>query len=316
MRIVLIGQAAFGESVLKRLLEAGKEVVGVSTPPDRGSRVDPLKALAEASDIPWLPTRDLRNEDTYQQFAGWEPDLGVMAFVTDILPEKVLEEPKLGTIQYHPSLLPRHRGASAINWAIVMGDTTTGLTIFWPDKGIDTGPVLLQKEASIDPDDTVGTLYFDKLFPLGVDAMVESVELVEQGTAPKLVQDESQATYEPIFKDEHAAIDWSKAGQQVYDLVRGSTPAPGAATTIKGQVVELFESRFEAGDQSGDAGHLLAVTDDGIRVAVNGGILLVQRARVVGGQKVSGGAQLASELGLEGGRPVRRVSSRSAARGG
>lgn len=297
MRIVLIGQAAFGESVLKRLLDADKEVVGVSTPPDRGGRVDPLKALAEASGIPWLPTRDLRNEDTYQQFAGWEPDLGVMAFVTDILPEKVLGEPKLGTIQYHPSLLPRHRGASAINWAIVMGDTTTGLTIFWPDKGIDTGPVLLQKEASIAPDDTVGTLYFEKLFPLGVDAMVESVELVEQGTAPKLVQDESQATYEPIFKDEHAAIDWSKPGQQVYDLVRGSTPSPGASTLIKGQAVELFESRFEAGNQPGDAGQLLAVSDDGILVAVNGGTLQVQRVRVTRGQKV-GGSQLASELGL------------------
>ena len=134
MRIVLIGQAAFGESVLKRLLEEDKEVVGVSTPPDRGGRSDPLKTLAEASGIPWLPTRELRNEDTYKQFADWQPDLGVMAFVTDILPEKVLEEPKLGTIQYHPSLLPRHRGASAINWAIVMGDNTTGLTIFWPDK--------------------------------------------------------------------------------------------------------------------------------------------------------------------------------------
>ena len=297
MRIVLIGQAAFGESVLKRLLEAGKEVVGVSTPPDRGSRVDPLKALAEGSGIPWLATRELRNEETYRQFAEWQADLGVMAFVTDILPEKVLEEPKLGTIQYHPSLLPRHRGASAINWAIVMGDTTTGLTIFWPDKGIDTGPVLLQKEAAIDPDDTVGTLYFDKLFPLGVDAMVESVELVEQGTAPRLVQDESQATYEPIFKDEHAAIDWGKKGQQVYDLVRGSTPSPGAATSIKGQAVELFESRFTAGDAAGQPGEVLRVSEDGVQVGVNGGVLLVQRARLAGGQKV-GGAQLAGELGL------------------
>ena len=297
MRIVLIGQAAFGESVLKRLLEAGKEVVGVSTPPDRGNRVDPLKALAEASGIPWLPTRELRNEDTYAQFAGWAPDLGVMAFVTDILPEKVLEEPKLGTIQYHPSLLPRHRGASAINWAVVMGDATTGLTIFWPDKGIDTGPVLLQKEAAIDPDDTVGTLYFDKLFPLGVDAMVESVELVEQGTARRIVQDESQATYEGIFKGEHAAIDWSKPGRQVYDLVRGCTPQPGASTNIKGQQVEFFESRFNEGASLGEPGQLMAVSDEGLQVAANDGTLVVQRARVTGGQKVAG-AQLASELGL------------------
>ena len=296
MRIVLIGQAAFGESVLKRLLEAGKEVVGVSTPPDRGGRADPLKASAEQSGIPWLPTRELRNEETHRQFADWSPDLGVMAFVTDILPERVLEEPRLGVIQYHPSLLPRHRGASAINWAIAMGDAITGLTIFWTDKGIDTGPVLLQKEAPIDPDDTVGSLYFDKLFPLGVDAMAEAVELVEQGQAPRLAQDESQATYEPIFRGEHAAIDWSKDGRQVYDLVRGSTPQPGASTSIKGQQVELFESRFQPGDSAEQPGRVLAVSDAGLEVAVNGGLLVVQRARIPGGQKVSG-AQLASDLG-------------------
>jgi len=299
MRIVLIGQAAFGESVLKRLLEAGKKVVGVSTPPDRGGRSDPLKVLAESKNIPWLPTGELRNDETYQQFANWSPDLGVMAFVTDILPEKVLEAPRLGTIQYHPSLLPRHRGASAINWAIVMGDTRTGLTIFWPDTGIDTGPVLLQKEADIEPDDTVGILYFKKLFPLGVDALVESVELVEQGNAPRIVQDEPQATYERIFKGEHAAIDWSRDGREVYNLLRGCTPQPGAATNIKGQQVELFESSFTPGSTSSQPGQVLAVSDQGIEVAVNGGLLVVQRVRAAGGQKVAG-SQLAADLSISG----------------
>ena len=166
--------------------------------------------------------------------------------------------------------------------------------------------MLLQKEAAIDPDDTVGTLYFDKLFPLGVDAMVESVELVEQGTAPRIMQDESQATYEAIFKGEHAAIDWSKPGRQVYDLIRGCTPQPGAATTIKGQQVEFFESRFNAGASSSEPGQLMGISDDGLEVAVAGGTLLVQRVRVSGGQKVAG-AQLATDLELGVGGPVRGV---------
>ena len=287
MRIVLIGQAAFGEAALTGLLKRGQQVVGVSTPPDQKGRVDPLKSAALTNNIPWLPTSELRRGETYQQFAGWKPDLGAMAFVTDILPEKVLAEPRLGTIQYHPSILPRHRGASAINWAIAMGETTTGLTIFWPDKGIDTGPVLLQKQVEIGPDDTVGSLYFNKLFPLGVEALVESVELVEQDRAPRIPQDESQATYDPIFMGEHAAINWSKKARQVYDLVRGADPQPGAATTYRGEHVEIFDGKLSPGATRGQPGEVLAASDQGLEIALDGGSLLVKRLRAAGGAKVS-----------------------------
>ncbi len=287
MRIALIGQAAFGEATLTGLLKQGQQVVGVSTPPDHDGRMDPLKKAALTNNIPWLPTSELRRDETYQRFAGWKPDLGVMAFVTDILPEKLLAKPRLGTIQYHPSLLPRHRGASAINWAIAMGETTTGLTIFWPDKGIDTGPVLLQKQVEIGPDDTVGTLYFNKLFPLGVEALVESVELVEQDRAPHTPQDESQATYDPIFRGEHAAIDWSKKARCVYDLVRGADPQPGAFTTYRGEHVEIFDSKLIPGASEGRPGEVLVTSDQGLEIALDGGTLLVKRLRAAGGAKVS-----------------------------
>jgi len=287
MRIVLVGQAAFGEAVLMSLLERGQQVVGVSTPPDRAERMDPLKAAALARDISWLPTQELRQDETYRQFAAWKPDLGVMAFVTDILPQKVLEKPRLGTIQYHPSLLPRHRGASAINWAIVMGETRTGLTIFWPDTGIDTGPILLQKHVEIDPDDTVGSLYFSKLLPLGVEALVESVELVEQERAPRIPQDESLATYEPIFQGEHAIIDWSREARRVYDLVRGANPQPGATTTYRGQRVQVFDSNLSLGATREHPGEVLAASDEGLEVALTGGSLLAQRLRLAGCAKVS-----------------------------
>ncbi len=287
MRIVLIGQAAFGEAALTGLLKRGQQVVGVSTPPDQEGRMDPLKKAALTNNIPWLPTSELRRNETYQQFAAWKPDLGVMAFVTDILSEKLLAAPRLGTIQYHPSLLPRHRGASAINWAIAMGETTTGLTIFWPDKGIDTGPVLLQKQIEIAPDDTVGSLYFNKLFPLGVEALVESVELVEQDRAPRIPQDESQATYEPIFTGKHAAIDWSKKARQVYDLVRGADPQPGASATYRGERVAIFDSKLSPGTTRGQPGEVLVALDQGLEIALDGGALLVKRLRAAGGAKVS-----------------------------
>lgn len=287
MRTLIIGQAAFGEAVLQRFLERGIEVVGVSTPPDREGREDPLKKAAVSNGIPWLATRSLKQESTFQELRAWRPELGVMAFVTDILPENVLEEPALGTIQYHPSLLPKHRGASAINWAVVMGEERTGLTIFWPDRGIDTGPILLQKEVEIGLDDTVGSLYFDKLFPLGVEALAESVEMVEQGRAPRLAQDESQATYEAIFKGEHTELDWGKPARQVYDLVRGSTPQPGANTSYRGEQLQLFESKLRPGAVATSPGEILSAGDQGLEVALNGGVLVVERLRPLAAAKVS-----------------------------
>ena len=136
----------------------------------------------------------MRDPEVYEEFRKLKPDLNVLAFVTDIIPQRVLDLPRLGSIQYHPSLLPKHRGGSAINWAVINGETKTGLTIFWPDKGIDTGPILLQKEVEIGPDDTVGSLYFNKLFPLGVEALAESVQLVREGKAPRIAQDEAEAS--------------------------------------------------------------------------------------------------------------------------
>ncbi|MFN8556779.1 MAG: methionyl-tRNA formyltransferase [Dehalococcoidia bacterium] len=287
MRIVLIGQAAFGEAVFKALRERGEEVVGVCAPATpEGGRPDPLRAAAEAAGLPVLPTRRLRRDEAVvQQYLDLKPDLNVMAFVTDIIPERVLFAPPLQTIQYHPSLLPRHRGASAINWAIIQGDAITGLTIFWPDKGIDTGPILLQKDVPIGPDDTVTSLYFNHLFPLGVEAMVESVQLVRQGTAPRIEQDHSQATYEAICRDEHTWIDWHAAGGAVYNLVRGANPTPGAGALFRGAPIKLFDSARLTDAAGGTPGAILAVGDQGVTVALADGALLVKRVQVPGGPK-------------------------------
>jgi len=281
-----MGQAAFGEQVLAKLLEEGREVVGVSAPAGTPERPDPLAALAAQKGLPFCVTRDLKKDDGYNAYEALKPDLNVMAFVTDILAEQVLYTPKLGTIQYHPSILPRHRGASAMNWAVIQGETKTGLTVFWPDKGIDTGPVLLQKEVEVGPDETMGGLYFQKLFPMGVDAMAEAVALVEAGKAPELGQDESQATYEPICKDEHAGIDWSKPAAEVYNLIRGCNPQPGAHTTLRGEPLKIFDCKAEFEPVQGNPGEIVDLSDDAIRVALDGGSLIVQRVQPKGSAKV------------------------------
>ena len=287
LRIALIGQAAFGESVLNTLVEHGERVVSAFCPPDRAGRpADPLKLAAQVQNIPTFQFRRMRNQEAVDTFKGLRPDLCVMAFVTDIVPEDILKAPTRGTIQYHPSLLPKHRGPSSINWPIIQGETRTGLTIFWPDKGLDTGPILLQEEVEIDPNDTLGSLYFDKLFPMGVQAMVEAVGMVADGTAPKIPQDESQATYEGWCREEDVIIDWSKSANEIYNLVRGSDPSPGAGTTFAGNKIRLFRTEKRDGDGGTGPGGAAEITGEGFGIAAVGGTLFVRRVQPEGSGKI------------------------------
>ncbi len=287
LRIAVIGQAAFGESVLNALVEKGENVVAVFCPPDReGRRPDPIKAAAEGHGIDVIQFRRMRNQDAIDAFKALKTDLSVMAFVTDIIPDEILEAPSSGTIQYHPSLLPKHRGPSSINWPIINGEDKTGLTIFWPDKGLDTGPVLLQKETPISADDTLGSVYFDRLFPMGVEAMVEAVGLVKAGQAPRIVQDEAQATYEGWCKPENALIDWNRPVAEVYNLIRGTDPSPGAGTTFGGSKIGLFRASRRDGDPERPPGEVSELTDDGFAVAAMGGSIFVGRVQPEGSRKV------------------------------
>jgi len=214
------------------------------------------------------------------------------------VPQPVLDAPKLGTIQYHPSLLPLHRGPSSINWPIAMGRSETGLTIFWPDEGLDEGPILLQKTVAIGPDETLGDVYFKKLFPLGVDALMESLDLVRAGKAPRVPQDHGKKTYESWFKKDVAAIDWSKPVADVYNLIRAANPAPGAWGTINGQKVDIFDSAKVAG--SGTPGEILALDANGMTIAAGGGAILAKRLRGADGKKVAA-AEWANAAGIKAG---------------
>ena len=287
MRIVCIGQAAFGPKVLETLIQRGEEVVAVYALPDIAGKANPLKDLALQVGVPVFQPELMRAPDVYNEYIKLKPDLNVMAFVTSIIPENLLNYPKLGTIQYHPSLLPKHRGGSAINWAIINGESKTGISIFWPDKGIDTGPILLQKEVEIFPDDTVGSLYFNKLFPLGVEAIVESIELIKKGIAPRIKQDESQATYEGLCTEKDAVIDWSQPVNKVYNLIRGTDPQPGAITYFRGNELKLFDSQLIDDVKSGSSGEVIDITQAGFVVAAINGAVLIKRVQEQGLSKIA-----------------------------
>jgi len=299
MRIVVMGQAAFGAKALDALSGKGEDVVGVYAPPDRpGGRQDPLSTLAKEKGLPLRQPQNYKNDRELSDFRKLSPDLLVMAFVTDIIPESFLKVPTQGAICYHPSILPRHRGASAINWAIMMGDTRTGLTIFQPDGGIDTGPILLQKELAIGPEDTTGSLYFERLFPMGIKAILESVEQIKKGDVTLTLQDESLATYEPPCDDRVAGIDWSRPGREIFNRIRGCDPQPGAYCTCKDSLIRLYGARFNPDRREGASGDILGLDQGRLLVSTGDGALEISKVRTPDLGKV-GADDLISETGIQ-----------------
>ncbi len=280
MRIALIGQAAFAERALEVLHSRGEEIVHVFAPPDPpGGRPDPLKTKALALGLPLSQPSTFKSDEVCAQFRALDADLLVMAFVTLIVPERILFAPRHKSICFHPSLLPRHRGASAINWTLIQGDAMAGVTWFWPDKGLDTGPILLQRAEPVRDEDTVGLLYFNRLFPLGIETMVEAIELIKAGRAPAIAQDQSRATYEPPCRDEHARVDFARPAREVFNLVRGCDPQPGAYAQAGGERLRLYEPMLEHRRSESPAGTIVSIDTVGMTVALEGATLLVRRVR-------------------------------------
>ncbi|MGH7987661.1 MAG: methionyl-tRNA formyltransferase [Candidatus Binataceae bacterium] len=281
MRIALIGQAAFAEKALEMLHARGEEIVHVFAPPDPPSgRPDPLKSKAVALKLPLSQPASFRSDAAFEQFKALNADLAIMAFVTTIVPERILYAPRHKSICFHPSILPRHRGASAINWAIIQGDSETGVTWFWPDRGIDTGPILIQRRVPIGAADTTGSLYFNSLFPLGLETMLAAIDLIKAGKAPALAQDERLASYEPPCRDEHARLDFSRPASEIYNLVRGCDPQPGAYAQLGGERIRLYEAALEQGGTDGAPGTIIALDDIGMRLGLRDATMLVRRVRL------------------------------------
>ena len=303
MRVALIGSQDFGKATLEAFLDRGDQVVAVFCPPDnpKSSKPEVLKEATIARGLTPLQFPSLKDPEATQAMIDAKADICVMAFVLQFVPQDLVKLPRFGTIQYHPSLLPKYRGPSAINWAIAMGEEKTGLTIFRPSDGLDEGAVILQKEVPIGPDDTLGKIYFDNLFPLGLKALLEAADLVVSGKQLELVQDESLANYEGWFDQNASQIHWGVHISQIYNIIRASNPAPGAWTASSGEKFQVFDVRKHIaatfGAIKGKPGQVTQIGDHSFFVACNGGQIEIQKAKL-SGVKVTG-AELAERLGLQ-----------------
>ena len=303
MKIAIIGSSDFGKAVLDAFLDRGDEVVLVCCPPDnpKSTKPDALKLGATERGITPLQLPSLKGPELIDTMRNSGAELIVMAYVLQFVPQELVNSTKYGTIQYHPSLLPKYRGPSAINWAIALGETETGLTIFRPSDGMDEGAVILQKTVPIGPDDTLGEVYFNRLFPVGVSAMLEAADLIVHSKHTETIQDESLANYEGWFSSAVAKINWFSHINVTYNLIRAANPAPGAHASYKGQKVQIYDCRKHLSTTfksvKGQPGQISDIQSDSIFVACPGGQIEIIKAKSATGKKDSA-AKVAAELGI------------------
>ncbi len=301
LRVAVFGQAPFGRDVLTGLLDAGHAVVGVYAPPE-GARPDPLAAEAERRGLPLFRYRHFRRKgrampERVAEYRALGAELNVLAYVTAFLPPEMVDAPSHGSLCFHPSLLPAYRGGSAIPWSIILGARETGVTVFRPDAGVDTGPIVVQKGGvAIGPTDTAASLYYDKLYPLGVAAMLEAANAVADGSATATPQDEAGASHQGLLDDAAAAVDWSRPADALDRLIRGCDPNPGAHARWRDRPVRLFGGRREADPPAGPPGHVAGFRDGRMLVSARDGTLSIERVRLPAGKKLP-----AAEAGLAAG---------------
>lgn len=294
LRIAVFGQAAFGRDVLEGILGAGHEVVGVYAPPE-GARPDPLAEEAEKRGLQLFRHKRFRRKgvaipELVHEYRTLGANLNLMPFTTVILPPEIVDAPEHGSLCFHPSLLPRFRGGAAIPWQIIMGERESGVTVFQPDAGVDTGPILVQRGGvEIGPEDNAATLYFQKLYPLGIEAVAEAVAAVAAGSPQYRSQDESLATFQGLVNDEAAAIDWGRSAVELDRLIRGCDPQPGALTRFEGEPLRLYGARLEAGEAGGAPGELVSAEAGRLAIATGSGRISVGKLRLGSGAKVAAG---------------------------
>ena len=258
MRIVFMGTPDFAKESLEALYNANHEIVAVVTNPDRpkgrGMKMiaTPVKEFAESKNLQvFQPERIRNNEEIINKIKELVPDVICVVAYGKILPEEILEIPRLGCINVHGSLLPKYRGAAPIQWAVLNGDKTTGITTMYMDKGMDTGDMILQEEVEIGENETTGELW-NKLAKLGAKLLVETLEKIEDGTAPRTKQNDSEATTAPMLEKEIAKIDWeSKTAEEIKNLVRGLNPIMGAYSFLNGKKIKFW--KVEASDSEANS---------------------------------------------------------------
>ncbi len=305
LRIAIFGQAPFGRDVTERLADAGHEIVGVYAPP-KGGRPDPLAQLAEERGFRLFRYKRFRKKgvaipELVDEYAALGAELNVFPFTTVIIPPEIADHPKHRSICFHPSLLPKYRGGAALAWQIMLGETESGVSVFQVTEGVDEGPLVVQKGGvEIGPEDTVSSLYFDKLYAMGVDAVVEAVDAIGEGRATFTPQTSEGASFQGLVDDDVARIDWSKTAVEIDRQIRGCDPSPGAWAEQGGAPLRLFASRLAPGDADEAPGTLLGAADGRLRIAARGGVLEVAKLRA-GDAKKGSAVEWLETAGVEAG---------------
>lgn len=305
LRVVFMGTPDFAVSSLKSLLAGSFNVVAAYTQPDRrrgrGQQVSfsPVKEAALEAGIPVYQPRSLRDPSAQQELRALAPDVIVVVAFGQLLPKDVLEIPSFGCVNVHASLLPRHRGAAPIQAALAAGDEVTGVTTMFMNEGLDTGDIILRQEVPIERDDNAGTLH-DKLARAGGVLLVETLEQLAAGTAPRTPQDDGAATYAPRLQREDAVIRWDEGATAVVNHIRAFAPRPGAATIHRGRGLKILEAREIEGKSEDEGatgtdgqvnvpgGAVVDLTPEGIVVQTGRGRVLLTRVQPAGRAPMSG----------------------------
>lgn len=297
MRLVFMGTPDFAVPALQTLAASRHEVVGVVTQPDkpkgRGKHLQapPVKEAALELNIPVYQPEKVREESFVEELAQLKPDAIIVAAFGQLIPKTILDLPKYGCLNIHASLLPKYRGASPIQWAILNGDEKTGVTIMRMEEGLDTGAIYLQKEYPLDGTETGGSL-FDTLSELGGPLMLEALDRLEAGTLKAVPQEEEKACYVRMLKKELGRIDWSADGRQIERYIRGLNPWPAAYTSWSGKTLKLWKAEWIAENTDQTAGTVTGTTKTGFFVQTGNGQLLVTELQLEGKKRMDAAAFL------------------------
>lgn len=285
LKTVFMGTPDFAVGTLQGLIDAGVDLVGVYTQPDRpkgrGKKLapPPVKQLAQEYNIPVFQPQKLRAPEAVAELQELAPDLIIVVAYGQILPQSVLDIPRFSCINVHASLLPKYRGAAPINKAIIDGETVTGITTMLMDAGLDTGDMLVKKSLEIGPDETAGELH-DRLAVLGRQTMEETLQQVLNGSLDPQKQNDEESTYAPMMKKEDGLIDWTLPAQEIHDRVRGLAPWPGAFSALAGETLKI--ARTEVVEGAGQAGTVIAANENGVDVACGDGVLRIGALQLPG----------------------------------
>jgi methionyl-tRNA formyltransferase len=289
MRIVFVGAGAIGLPTLQALLKSEHEVVGVVTQTDKpvgraqSMEPTPIKKTMQGTAVRILQPARIKDQQAIEEIRALKPDVIVVMAYGQILPRDVLEIPGIACLNLHASLLPRWRGAAPIQAAIAAGDQETGITVMYMDEGLDTGDILLQRTIDIRSDDTGGSLH-DRLAQIAPDALLESLQTLAKGSAPRISQDNNVATYAPKLKREDGKIDWSQPAETVERKIRAYNPWPGAFMEIDGQNLKIFSASIV--DVSGKPGEIVR-NDNALVIVAGKGALLLNEVQLEGKRRMS-----------------------------